>query len=92
MSETPEQTGLVIALLERLEKQRLPLALQMKDKVDRGERLEDVELLHLGEMLSDANQVRPLIEHHPDYQALAARVLHLYSEITQKALENEKGV
>ncbi len=91
MSETPEQSGLIAVLLERLEKQRLPRALQMQEKVSRGERLADLELTHLQEMLSDANQLRPLIEQHPEYQSLAARVLSLYSEITQKALDNEKG-
>jgi hypothetical protein len=92
MSGTTDDTGLVMVILERLEKQRLPLALEMQDKVERGERLDDLELRHLQEMVSDANQIRPLIEQHPEYQALAARVAHLYSEITKKALENEKGV
>jgi hypothetical protein len=91
MSGTADQTGLVMVILERLEKQRLPLALEMQDKVERGERLDDFELRHLQEMVNDANQIRPLIEQHPEYQALAARVAHLYSEITKKALENEKG-
>jgi hypothetical protein len=91
MSETPQDTGLATVLLERLEKQRLPLALEMKDKVDRGERLEDFELRHLQEMLSDANQVKALVERHPEYQDLAARVLLLYKHITEKALANEKS-
>lgn len=92
MTEASPDTGLAIVLLERLEKQRLPRAFELKDKVDRGERLEDFELTLLKEMLDDAMQVKPLIERHPDQQDLAARVLHLYKEITQKALANEKGV
>ena len=91
MSETPKETGLLMVILERLEKQRLPRALEMMEKVNRGERLEDFELKLLEEMLGDANQVKPLVERHPEHQNLAARVLHLYREITQKALENEKG-
>lgn len=91
MSEEPEDLGLVMFILERLEKQRLPLALEMQDKVDRGERLAELELVHLEQMLSDANQIKPVVERHPEYQPLAARVAHLYSEITRKALRNEKG-
>lgn len=91
MSEASQDAGLVMVILERLEKQRLPRALQLKEKVDRGERLEDFELRLLEEMLGDANQVRPLVERNPEYQDLAARVLHLYREITHKALENEQG-
>jgi hypothetical protein len=91
MTEASPETGLVMVLLERLEKQRLPRAFELKDKVDRGERLEDLELTLLKEMLDDATQVKPLVERHPEHQELAARVLNLYSAITQKALENEKG-
>ena len=32
-----------------------------------------------------------LVDKHPEYQDLYARAVHLYKEITQKALENEKG-
>lgn len=91
MTEASPETGLVMVLLERLEKQRLPRAFALKDKVDRGERLEDLELTLLKEMLDDATQVKPLVERHPEHQELAARVLNLYAAITQKALENEKG-
>jgi hypothetical protein len=90
MTHSSDDKGLAIVLLERLEKQRLPLALQLKDKVDRGERLEDFELTLLQEMLSDASKASPLVERHPEYKDLAGRVLHLYKEITDKALENEK--
>ena len=41
MSESTEDVGLITVLLQRLETQRLPRALALKDKVDRGELLDD---------------------------------------------------
>jgi hypothetical protein len=41
-------------------------------------------------VLEDANSVQALVERHPEYQALATRVIGLYDEITRKAVENEQ--
>ena len=90
MDKSNKELGLVTVLAERLEKQRLPRALEMKAMVDRGELLGDSDLLFLEEVFRDAAQIKPYLDTHPEWQDLAARMTHLYKEITDKALENEK--
>jgi hypothetical protein len=91
MSESSEDVGLITVLLQRLETQRLPRALALKEKVDRGELLDDFDIGFLEEVFSETGKVRPLVAQHPEYQELAARMMNLYKEITDKALENEKA-
>ncbi len=91
MTESDKDAGIIEVLLERFEKQRLPRTLALKEKVDKGEALDDWETAHLEELLEDARQVKTLIDKHPDYQELYTRAVHLYKEITDKALENAKG-
>ena len=90
MSESSNDAALIQVLVDRLEKIRLPIALELKEKVDRGEVLNDREIEYLEEVLGDVNQVKPLLDRHPEWQELAARMTTLYSEITTKALENER--
>ncbi len=88
--KTPSQDqGVIQALLERLNNQRLPRLLAIKAQVDAGQTLADQDLAFLHEVLADADRVKPVIDRHPEYQGLVARVMHLYAEITKKALENE---
>jgi len=90
MTEDLKDTGVIIALLQRLEKERLPRALDIKAKVDRGERLGDEDMVFLEQVFSDASKLKPLLDRHHEYQSLVAKVIHLYKSITDKALENEK--
>lgn len=91
MSESSQDLGLITVLLERLETQRLPRALSLKERVDRGERLHDSDLAFLEEVFADASKVKPFLDRYPQYQELAARLVSLYKEITDKALANEKA-
>jgi len=91
MNELPQDAGLIAVLLERFEKQRLPRAQSLKDKVDRGGLLDEFDLSFLEEVFADANKIRPLVDRHPEYQELVSRAVHLYKEITDKAMENEKS-
>ena len=91
MSESSGDVGLITVLLQRLETQRLPRALALKEKVDRGELLDDFDLGFLEEVFADTSRIRPFLAQHPEYQDLAARMMHLYKEITEKALQNEKA-
>lgn len=90
MSSTPSDNGLLAVLVERLEKQRLPRALAMKEKLEQGETLSDFDIAFLEEVLSDASNLKPLLKHHPEYEVLASRMMGLYREITDKALENQR--
>ncbi len=90
MTEQLKDTGVITALLQRLERERLPRALDIKAKVDRGERLGDEDMVFLEQVFSDASKLKPLLDRHHEYQSLVAKVIHLYKSITDKALENEK--
>ncbi len=90
MPESPKDTGTIQALLERLNNERLPRALELKSKVDRGERLEAHDMEFLERVFEDVGKVKTLVAKNPDYQALIAQLISLYGEITRKGLENEE--
>lgn len=83
--------GIAFAILERFEKIRLPRALDIKEKVDRGEKLDDFDIEFLDEVLKDSEEIKRYVDVRPEYQSLYARAIGLYGEITKKALENEEG-
>ena len=90
MADESMDAGMVQVLLDRLNKQRLPRLLELKARVDRGEKLGDLDITHMQEALAGANQLTPLIKRNPEYAPLVAQVIGLYKEIADKALENEK--
>ena len=90
MTQSSEDTGVILALMERFNEQRLPRALELKKRVEQGECLSEPDISFLDEVFKDANHVMPLIDKHPELQSIASRAISLYKEITEKALENEK--
>ncbi|UXI03892.1 hypothetical protein [Photobacterium sp. TY1-4] len=91
MDKEEKDAGILQAVAERMESQRLPRALSMKERVDNGETLNDLDIQFLKEVLEDAHRAMPLMERHPEWQSLAASLINLYKEITDKALENEQN-
>jgi hypothetical protein len=91
VSDQQQDMGVLTALAERLVKERLPHALAMKEKVDRGELLDDRDIDFLEQVFADAHKIGPFVTRNPEYQDIAGRVTQLYKEITDKALQNEQA-
>jgi len=90
MIDITKDAGLIQVLAKRMETQRLPRALSLKDKVDQGETLNEFDIHFLEDVFRDAQKVMTLVDRHPEWQELVTRVIHLYKEITDKALNNEQ--
>ena len=86
-----KEKGVLEAIMERFEKQRLPRAFDIKERVDSGETLSDQDIEYLEQVLSDIQEVKRYVDKRPEYQDLYVRAIDLYESITAKALENEKN-
>lgn len=91
MTESSKDIGIGAALVERFETQRLPRAQAIKKKVDSGELLGRDDIAFLNQVFEDAKHIKPLADKHPAWQTLVAGAIHLYKEIMDKALANEKA-
>lgn len=91
MTLSQKENGLIEVLVQRLEEQRIPRALDIKERVDNGERLSDLDINFLEEVLQDSIEVKPFIDQHPEWQELSTRVIALYKDITSRALANEQA-
>jgi len=91
MSDTTiREAGTIQVLLQRLNDFRLPKALDLKKKVDRGEKLDSYDIEFLETVLADATSAQGLAAKHPEFRPLVGKLMGLYSEITTKGLENEQ--
>ena len=75
-------------LLDRLNA-RLPRMLELQRRVDAGAKLDEGEFEFLKDLVEDANLSHQYVARHPDLQPLAGRLVSLYGQIVEKALENE---
>lgn len=91
MSENANDQGVIQVLLDRFNKQRLPRAQEMKEKVSRGEILDDDEVTYLAAVFEDIRNLKPLLDRNPEYEPLVIKAMTLYQEISEQALANAKN-
>jgi hypothetical protein len=90
MADVSKELGTIAVLAKRMVEERLPRALAMKARVDKGEVLNENDLAFLEEVVAGARQNWELLK-DPRVLEVAGRMTQLYKEITTKALENEKA-
>lgn len=91
MDKSTSEVGVITAVIERLVTQKLPRLQALEAKLDKGEPLNDSELEFLEQVSTDGNEVMRMIDRHPEYHDLAAKVLELCTKIISKAVDVEKG-
>ena len=91
MVDRSQQAGISEVLIARFEHQRLPRLLTLRERLNAGQALTEADMDFLDRVLDDAMSNRHLIDSIPQCKDLFARVVHLYHEITAKALDNESS-
>ena len=91
MSPPNRDLGIISALLQRLDNELLPSMLELRKKVESGERLSDGDIYYLRRALADARDasLQPLLERHPEYLSLVGNLFSLYRQVVDRALQNE---
>jgi hypothetical protein len=92
MDQSEKDAGTIAALMLRLEETRLPRAQRLLEKVNAGEKLEDLDIYFLKRVYKDSRSTQALLARNPKYMTLVSKFTDLYTEIITKGLENEKSV
>lgn len=88
MSDKQKDKAIIYTLIERFNTQRLPCALEMKKRLDRGEVLDDYDHKTLDDILEVINKIRPLIDRNPEYEQLFTKIVNLWVNIIEQAIKN----
>ncbi|HBE93266.1 MAG TPA: hypothetical protein DDW55_12380 [Gammaproteobacteria bacterium] len=90
MKKIDKEEGIILALVERFERFRLPRLMDIKGKVDQGGKLDETDIEYLEKVMDDAAQNKHLYDDYPEWQKFYTGTVSLYEQITEKALQNEQ--
>jgi DNA-binding XRE family transcriptional regulator len=90
LSKEDAEEGTIAVLLKRAVEKRIPNVLAVRDRLEKGGTLSNLEITHLEEILANSQKMQEMVERHPEFQELAAKMINLYAEITRMAVENEE--
>ena len=89
MTDQKAEAGVIQAIMEQLEQQTLPQALDIKRNVDAGEPLSELDTIFLDQALENLRRDSAYVQGHPQWEPLYSRLIDLYDQITRQALKNE---
>lgn len=89
MDPETEQTAVKEAVLEQLNNEDLPKLLQLQERVDNGEAINDHDLQLLERVMQEIHSLQSLAQNNPELEKLFAQVTALYTDTTAKAVDNE---
>lgn len=84
-----DDLGVITAVLKHLEIEAIPRALAIKQEVDAGQKLSEPDLFFFEEILEEMNRLVHVIDRHPDFQLVTEKIVTLYHQITEQALDNQ---
>ena len=90
LSKEDAEEGTIAVLLKRAVEKRISNVLAIKERLEKGGTLSNLEITHLEEILSNSRKMQEMVGRHPEYRELAAKMINLYAEITRMAVENEE--
>ena len=84
--------ALIQVVLDRFVNRRLPRILELRKKVKKGELLNEMDISFFNKVMKDNRENQHLIKDNEDLKKVLSKAIHLYKEILEIALENEKKV
>ncbi|RDE19448.1 hypothetical protein DV711_11175 [Motiliproteus coralliicola] len=88
---SPRQQATLSTLIRRFNQERLPRIQAMQVRVHQGELLGEIELQYLERVIRDLRRNQAKALGNPRFEALLSKVVALYVDVTDKALENERA-
>lgn len=88
--EEQDDAGVSQVVIEQFVEDRLPALLEIKAQVDAGKALTGNELEVMTRIVEESEGFNHFVYEFPEYKVLVAKLIDLYEEISDKALENEQ--
>lgn len=85
-----QHIGIIQSLVQEIEQHRLPRLFRIKDKLDRGEVINDVDFECLCKDIRDAGLAMHLTVNYPELQEFCLSMSHFYKELCDEALNNQQ--
>ncbi|ARU58236.1 MAG: hypothetical protein MI864_27245 [Pseudomonadales bacterium] len=81
----------IITVVKHFTDHHVSRLIQIKSAMAAGARLSEHEIQFLEDVHTDTQIARTAISNNPEYQTLFAKVIQLYSEIAELAIQNESS-